>query len=324
MKEDPALNSNNLTLQQIREAHCRIRPYINRTPVMSSISLNNLVGSEVYFKCENFQKVGAFKARGAHNAVFSLSDSDAVAGVLTHSSGNHAAALALAAKNRGIPAFIVMPHNAPEVKKLSVKRYGGQISFCEPTLQARESTAASLVAHSGAQFIHPYDDLRVIAAQGTTALELLEEVQNLDLIVCPIGGGGLMSGVAFTAKSLFPNIIVVGAEPKAADDAYRSFHAKKILPSLNPQTIADGLLTSLGEKTFPLISSYVDDIITVSEDEIIKAMRTVWEVMKIIIEPSAAVAVAVLLENKIAMVNKRIGVILTGGNLDLNRLPWQK
>lgn len=323
MKAEYRNNNQLLTLPLIREAHVRIKPYINRTQVMASTSLNALAGAELYFKCENFQKVGAFKARGAHNAVFSLSESQARAGVVTHSSGNHAAALALAAKNRSIPAFIVMPANAPEVKKLSVKRYGGQITFCEPTLQARESTAASLVAQTGAKFIHPYDDLHVIAGQGTTALELLEEAPNLDMIVCPIGGGGLMSGVSFTAKSLVPNILVIGAEPQGADDAYRSFYSGKLIPSKNPQTIADGLLTSLGERTFPIICSYVDDIVTVTEDEIIRTMRIIWEVMKIIIEPSAAVSAAVVLERKLPVSNKRIGIILTGGNLDLNQLPWQ-
>lgn len=312
-----------LTLPLIQGTHACIRPYIHHTPVMASTSLNARTGAELYFKCENFQKVGAFKARGAHNAVFSLSDNAAQNGVITHSSGNHAAALALAARNRGIPAFIVMPSNAPEVKKESVKRYGGQITFCEPTLKARESTTQGLIAETGAQFIHPYDDLRVMAGQGTVGLELLSDVPHLDMIICPVGGGGLLSGVAVAAKSLHPHLLVIGAEPAAADDAYRSFKAGKLILSENPRTIADGLLTSLGERTFPLICAYVDEIVTVSEEEISDAMRLIWEVLKIIIEPSAAVSAAVVIGNKLPVVGKRIGVVLTGGNLDLNKLPWQ-
>jgi threonine dehydratase len=313
-----------LTIQDVRDAHQRIRPYVHRTPVMTSGSLNALAGAELFFKCENFQRVGAFKARGAHNAVFSLSEVEARRGVVTHSSGNHAAALALAARNRDIPAYIVMPSNAPEVKKRSVARYGGQITYCEPTLAAREMTAAALMEKTGATLIHPYNDLRVMAGQGTSALEFLEDVPQLDAIICPVGGGGHLSGVAVAAKGVKPSIRVIGAEPAAADDAYRSLQAGSIIPSSNPRTIADGLLTSLGDKTFAVIREFADEIATVSEEEIVSAMRLMWEVMKIVIEPSAAVSVAVALERKVPVAGRRIGVVLSGGNVDLDKLPWMK
>ncbi len=279
-----------LTLALIREAHARIRDSINRTPVMTSATLDALAGAKLFFKCENLQKVGAFKARGATNAVFSLSAAEARRGVVTHSSGNHAAALARAAKLRGIPAYIVMPDNAPRVKQESVRRYGGEIVLCEPTLEARESTAARLIAETGGAFIHPYDDLRVMAGQGTTAIEFLEDCPDLDLILCPVGGGGQLSGVAVAAKSISPNIEVIAVEPAAADDAARSFAAGYIIPSINPRTIADGLLTSLSEKTFAEVKQHVDDVVTVSEGGIVKAMRLIWEVMKLVVEPSGAVA----------------------------------
>lgn len=313
-----------LTLALIREAHARIKDKINRTPVLTSGTLDTAAGAQLFFKCENFQKVGAFKARGATNAVFLLSDEEAQHGVATHSSGNHAAALARAAGLRGIPAHIVMPHNAPQAKQAAVARYGGRIVFCEPTLEARESACARLIADTGAALIHPYDDLRVMAGQGTTAIEFLENVPELDFLLCPVGGGGQLSGVAVASKSIKPAIRVIGAEPAGADDAYRSFKAGHIIPSVNPKTIADGLRSSLGKLPFAEIQRYVDAIVTVSEESIVRAMRTIWEVMKIIVEPSAAVPYAVLLEGKLNIAAKRVGIILSGGNLDLNALPWMK
>jgi len=311
-----------LTLPLIREAHARIRDKINRTPVLTSETLAGQAGGALFFKCENFQKVGAFKARGATNAVFLLSDAEAQKGVATHSSGNHAAALARAAKLRGIPAHIVMPTNVPKAKEASVRRYGGQITFCEPTLAARESATARVMAETGAQLVHPYNDLRVMAGQGTAALELLEDVPDLDLILCPVGGGGLLSGTATAAKNLKPGIRIVAVEPAGADDAYRSFRAGRIVPGATANTIADGLRGALGDKTFAEIERYVDDIVTVSEPAIVQAMRALWEVMKIVVEPSAAVAYAAVVERKLDVAGKRVGIILTGGNLDLNDLPW--
>jgi threonine dehydratase len=312
-----------LTLRLIREAHARIRDKINRTPVMTSEMLDAMAAARLFFKCENMQKTGAFKARGATNAAFSLSDEEARRGVATHSSGNHAAALARAAKLRAIPAYIVMPNNAPKAKQASVRRYGGEIIFCEPTLAARESTASEVIERTGAAFIHPYNDLRVMAGQGTTAIELLEQVPDLDFILCPVGGGGQLSGIAVAAKALKPSIRVVGVEPAGADDAARSFKSGHIIPSVKPKSIADGLLTSLGEKPFVEIQRYVDDIVTVSEDSIINAMRLIWEVLKIVVEPSGAVAYAAVVELKIEFQGKRAGLILSGGNLDLDKLPWQ-
>jgi len=310
------------TLQDIRAAAERIAPYAHLTPVLTSESLNKMVGAELFFKCENFQKVGAFKFRGACNAVFSLSEAQAKCGVATHSSGNHAAALALAAKLRGISATIVMPSTAPNIKKAAVAGYGGKIIFCEPTLQAREDTLAAVVAETSAEVVHPYNDYRVIAGQGTAALELMSAVPDLDIVMSPVGGGGLLSGTAIATKSLSPSTLVVGAEPAGADDAFRSMRTGELVPSVHPKTIADGLLTSLGDKTFPLIQSLVSEIVTASEDAIIAAMRHTWERMKIIIEPSCAVPFATLLEKKFKFEGKRIGIILTGGNVDLDRLPW--
>ncbi len=311
-----------LTLRDIQEARERIRPYVHRTPVMTSASLDALTGAQIHFKCENFQKVGAFKARGAHNAVFSLSDAQASRGVVTHSSGNHGAAVALAARNRGIPAYVVMPSTAAEAKKSAVARYGGRVTLCEPTQESRESTARRLTAETGAHFVHPYNDLRVMAGQGTSALELLEDVPDLDLIVCPVGGGGQLSGVAVAAKGLRRGIRVVGAEPAAADDAQRSLRAGRLISAGNPLTIADGLRSSLGELSFALIQAHVDDIVTAGEESIVRAMRLVWEVMKIVIEPSSAVPVAVLLDRGLPAAGLRVGVILSGGNVDMDRLPW--
>ena len=310
------------TLLDVQAAAARIKPYAHRTPVLTCTSLDHLVGAQLFCKCENFQKVGAFKFRGACNAVFSLSDEEARPGVATHSSGNHAAAVALAARLRGIQAHIVMPDNAPAVKKAAVAGYGGTIVYCAPTLAARESTLERVVQETGATFIHPYNDARVIAGQGTAALELLTDVSDLDVIMAPVGGGGLLSGTAIVTAALSPSTQVIAAEPEAADDAYRSLQAGKILPALDPRTIADGLRTALGELTFAVIQQHVQQIVTVSEEAIIQAMRHVWERMKILIEPSAAVPIAVLLEKKIALTGKRVGVILSGGNTDLDRLPW--
>jgi threonine dehydratase len=313
---------NELTLEHIREAHARIRDKINRTPVMTSHTLDEQAGATLYFKCENFQKVGAFKARGATNAVFMLSDEEARRGVATHSSGNHAAALSRAAGLRGIPAHIVMPTNVPKAKQASVRRYGGLITFCEPTIASREATAARVVAQTGAQLVHPYNDLRVMAGQGTAALELLEEVPDLDLVLAPVGGGGLISGTAVAAKGSKPGIRVIAVEPEGADDASRSFRANRILGNEHPMTVADGLRGQLGEHTFRTIRKSVDDIVTVSEAAIVQSMRTIWEVMKILVEPSAAVPYAALIERKIDVGGKRIGIIVSGGNLDLDELPW--
>jgi threonine dehydratase len=313
-----------LTLALIRDAHARIKDKINHTPVLTSATLDAAAHAQIFFKCENLQKVGAFKARGATNAVFLLSAEEARRGVATHSSGNHAAALARAAGLRQIPAHIVMPNNAPQAKQAAVARYGGRIILCEPTLAARETTAARVIADTGATLIHPYDDLRVMAGQGTTALELLESVPELDMILCPVGGGGQLSGVAVATKNIKPNIRVIGVEPAGADDAYRSFKAGHIIPSVHPQTIADGLRSSLGKKPFVEIQHYVDAIVTVSEESIVRAKRTIWEVMKIIVEPSGAVPYAALLEGKLDAAGKRIGLILSGGNLDLDLLPWMK
>jgi len=312
-----------VTLTDIQQAAERIKPYIHRTPVITNESLNQQVGAQVYLKCENLQKVGAFKFRGACNAVYSLSDEEAARGVCTHSSGNHAQALALAARMRGIPAYIVMPNNAPSVKKNAVAGYGGQITFCEPTLDARESTLARIANETGATVVHPYDNERVIAGQGTATVELLDSVPELDVIITPVGGGGLLSGTSITAKGLKPNIHVIAGEPEMADDAYRSMKEGKIIPSVHPKTIADGLLTSLSDRTFSIIQQNVEQVVTVSEQGIIDSMKFIWERAKIVIEPSAAVPVAVLWEKKIDLSGLKVGVILSGGNVDLNRLPWQ-
>ncbi len=304
------------------KAHELIRPLVHRTPVLTSRSINLITSAQLFFKCENLQKVGAFKFRGACNAVFSLSDEQVARGVCTHSSGNHAAALALAARLRGVPAYIVMPNNAPSIKKKAVEGYGAQITFCEPTLASRESTLAEIAAMTGATEIHPYNNFEVIAGQGTAAKELLEEVGPLDILLCPIGGGGLLSGTSITGRELNPKGMVIAAEPEGADDAYRSFHAKKLILSVNPKTIADGLLTSVGEINFRIIQRKTDEIVTVSERGIVQAMRMIWERMKIIVEPSSAVALAAILENKVEVKDKKIGVILSGGNVDLDNLPF--
>ncbi len=312
-----------ITLADIRLAAERIRPYVHRTPVMTCSTLDRQVGAQVFLKCENLQRVGAFKFRGACNAVFSLAEDETRHGVVTHSSGNHAQALALAARLRGIPAYIVMPRTAPAVKKAAVAGYGGQITFCEPTLEARETTQAQVVARTGATPIHPYNDPRIIAGQGTAALELLEEVPDLDVILAPVGGGGLLSGTAVAAQGLKPGIRVIAGEPEGADDACRSLAAGRILPSVDPRTIADGLLTSLGELTFAIIREQVERIVPVSEAGIVAAMRFLWERAKLLVEPSAAVPVGVLWERRAGLEGLRVGVVLSGGNVDLDRLPWQ-
>ncbi|HMR98177.1 MAG TPA: pyridoxal-phosphate dependent enzyme [Anaerolineales bacterium] len=312
------------TIQDIHEAAERIKPYAHRTPVMTNESLNQRVGAQVFLKCENFQKVGAFKFRGACNAVFSLSDEEAKHGVCTHSSGNHAQALALAARMRGIAAHIVMPENAPQVKKDAVAGYGGRITYCEPTQPAREATLRRVAESTGAALIHPFDNERVIAGQGTAALELLADVPELDAIIAPIGGGGLLSGTSIAATELNKEIRVIGGEPEIANDSFRSLQAGKVLPSENPKTIADGLLTSLSELTFSIIQSRVEQIVTVSEQSIVDAMKFIWERAKIVIEPSSAVAVAVLWEKKVDLSGLKVGVILSGGNVDLGKLPWGK
>ncbi len=310
------------SLADIRAAAARIAPYAHRTPVLTCASLDAITGANLFFKCENFQKAGAFKFRGACNAVFSLPDDAAARGVVTHSSGNHAAALALAARLRGTTARIVMPNNAPEVKKAAVAGYGGTITFCEPTLAARESTTARIIDETGAELVHPYNDYRVIAGQATAALELIEDGPDLDVIMAPVGGGGLLAGTALSANYLSSKTRVIAAEPSGADDARRSLEAGRIIPSEAPKTIADGLLTSLGDKTFPIIQKYVSAIHTVSDGEISAAMRLVWERMKIVIEPSAAVPLASVLERKFDPSGLRIGIILSGGNVDLGRLPF--
>jgi threonine dehydratase len=310
-----------LKFSDIADAYDRIRDKIKHTPVLTSETLDEAAEASLFFKCENLQNAGAFKARGATNAVFSLTNEEAVRGVVTHSSGNHAAALARAAKLRSIPAYIVMPNNAPNAKQASVRRYGGEIVFCEPTLAAREAAAAEVMVRTGAEFVHPYNDYRVMAGQGTTALELLDQVPDLDLILCPVGGGGHISGIAVAAKHL-NQVEVVGAEPTGADDAFRSFRSGKIIPMDSPSTIADGLRTSLGERPFAVIRELVDDIVTVTDDAIVRAMRVIWDVLKTVVEPSGAVAYAVVHDRALDVRGRRVGVVLTGGNLDLDALPW--
>lgn len=310
------------SFQDIQKAHLRIRKHIHATPVHTSYGINRITGAILYFKCENFQKAGAFKFRGATNALFSLSEKDAKRGVATHSSGNHAAALALAAGLRQVKCYVVMPHNAPKVKVEAVKGYGAEITFCEPTLQSRESTLKKLIEKNGAVFIHPYDNHEVICGQGTAAIEFLREIPDLDIIMTPIGGGGLFSGTLISARAVLPEIKIYGAEPKNADDAYRSFKSKRLIPSDRPNTIADGLLTSLSALTFKIITEKADDIITVSEEAIIEAMKLIWERMKIVVEPSAAVPLGVVLENKELFKNKKTGLILSGGNIDVTKIPF--
>lgn len=311
-----------INLDTIRAAHERIRRHIHRTPVLTNSWLNDACRASLFFKCENFQKVGAFKARGATNAVFALDDETARRGVATHSSGNHGAAVARAAKLRGIPAHIVMPSNSAKVKIRAVESYSAQVAFCEPTEEARENKCAEVINQTGATLIHSFENEHVIAGQGTAAMELLEDIPNLDVIMCPVGGGGLLSGTAIAAKSMRPQIKVIAVEPENADDAAQSFRAGRRLVTEKKFTIADGLRTNIGEPNFAIIQQYVDDIVTVSEKAIISAMRTIWETMKIVIEPSAGVPYAAIVEHIVDVEGKSVGIILTGGNVDLDTLPW--
>ena len=312
------------SITDIQAAHSRIRPFIHWTPVLSSSLINRITGAQIFFKCENFQKVGAFKFRGATNAVLQLSDAEKKRGVVTHSSGNHAAALAHAANKAGVRAYIVMPETAPSVKKEAVAGYGAEITFCKPTLQSREDTANEIIGRTGAVLIHAYDNQNVICGQGTAALELLGEKPGLDIVIAPVGGGGLLSGTTIAAKGISGDIKVIGAEPANADDACRSLKAGKIIPSINPETIADGLLTSLSERTYFIIKNYSDGIFTASEELIIAAMKLVWERMKIVIEPSSATALAIVMANNDYFSGKKVGIILSGGNVDLAKLPFQE
>ena len=308
------------TLDDVREAAMRIAPWVHRTPVLSSSRLDERAGATLFFKCENLQRVGAFKARGATSAVLRLDGPARERGVVTHSSGNHAAALALAARNAGIPAWVVMPRNAPLPKVESVRRLGGEIVFCEPTLEAREATCAEVGSRTGATLVHPYDDHAVIAGQGTATLELREQVEALDAVVVPVGGGGLLAGTSVVGRAF--GFDVYGAEPEAVDDAARSLATGVRQPPTGGTTVADGLRTALGVRPFEIIRRNVTDIATVSDEQIVAAMRLVWEVMKIVIEPSSAVPVAALLEHRLPVAGRRVGVILTGGNVDLDALPW--
>ncbi|MDW8330398.1 MAG: pyridoxal-phosphate dependent enzyme [Cyclobacteriaceae bacterium] len=308
-----------ITRETIEQAHERIKPYIHRTPVMTSAGLNEATGCSLYFKCENFQKIGAFKARGAVNAVLSLSPEARSKGIATHSSGNHAQAVARAARIAGVPAYIVMPRNAPEIKKRGVRAYGGQIFECEPTQEAREQMLAHVVQETGATLVHPFNDYAVIAGQATAAKELIEDVPvKLDVVLTPVGGGGLLSGTILAIKFFSPRTEVIAGEPAGSDDAYRSLQSGKI-ETAQAQTIADGLLTSLGDKTFAIIREHIGEIITVTDEEIVQAMRMIWERMKIIIEPSCAVPFAAVLKAKEKFSGKNVGIILSGGNVDLER-----
>ena len=317
-----------VTVDAVREAHERIEGFVHRTPLMRSGSLNTLTSADIVFKCENLQRAGVFKARGAFNAVYSLTDAEAIRGVVTSSSGNQAAALSLAASSRGIPAHIAMPRCALKSKVNAVRRYGGNIVWVEskgavPTSDEYEATAARIQSETQANAVHPYNDRRTIAGQGTCALEIIDERRNLDFLLAPVGGGGLLAGSSVVFKALSARTRVIGCEPEMADDAYRSFRAGSIVPQLDPRTIADGLRTSLGDITFPLIAHNVDDIVTVSEEAIIGAMRLMWETLKIIVEPSSAVPVAAALERKIPLCGKTVAIILSGGNVDLDNLPWR-
>ena len=312
----------------VRAAATRIRPHAKRTPTLTSSSLDARFGARLFFKCENFQRTGAFKFRGACNAVFAMPDALAQRGVATHSSGNHAAALALAARLRGVRCHVAIPRDAAAVKQAAVAGYGAAIRLCEPTLEAREATLDAIVAETGATVVHPYDDRRVIAGQGTAVQELIEQAPPLDVVLTPIGGGGLTAGTALVVAALAPKTRMVAVEPAGADDACRSFRTGKRLPSTAPRTIADGLLTSVGVRNFALMQRLVDDVVTVGEDAIVAAMRLLWERMKLVVEPSAAVPLAALLEDRLASLGKsgtakpRIGIVLSGGNVDLDRLPW--
>ncbi|WP_412051780.1 MULTISPECIES: beta-hydroxyaspartate dehydratase BhcB [unclassified Hoeflea] len=312
------------TFDDVVSAHERIRPYIHHTPVLTSSYLDELTGAHLFFKCENFQKAGAFKVRGASNAVFGLSEEMAKRGVATHSSGNHALSLSYAAGQRGIPCTVVMPHTAPQAKKDAVRGYGGKIIECEPSTSSREATFAEVVAKTGAEFVHPYNDPRVIAGQATCSRELLGQVDGLDAVVAPIGGGGMISGTCLSLSTLSPGIQIYAAEPDQADDAARSFRAGHIIADDAPVTVADGLKVPLKELTWHFVQNFVTDVLTASEDEIVEAMKLIWKRMKIVMEPSSAVPLATILRNPDVFRGKRIGVIITGGNVDLDHLPWNQ
>ena len=312
------------TFDDVLAAHARVAPYIHRTPVLTSSFLNELTGAELFFKCENFQKAGAFKVRGACNAVFGLTDEMAAKGVATHSSGNHALSLSYAAGRRGIPCHVVMPRTAPQAKKDAVLGYGGQITECEPSTSSREAVFAEVQARTGTEFVHPYNDPRVIAGQGTCSRELLEQVDGLDAVIAPIGGGGMISGTCLTLSTLAPGVEVFAAEPLNADDAARSFRAGKIIADDAPETVADGLKVPLKDLTWHFVSRHVTDVLTATEDQIVEAMKLIWKRMKIVMEPSSAVPLASILANRDRFKGRRVGVIVTGGNVDLDRLPWMK
>jgi len=311
------------TFDDVLAAHQRIEPHIHRTPVLTSRMLNQLAGAELFFKCENLQRAGAFKARGASNAVFSLSDAQAARGVATHSSGNHGTCLSFAASRRGIPCTVVMPRTAPQAKKDAVRGYGGRVVECEPSTSSREAVFAEVVKESGAEFVHPYNDHRVIAGQATCSRELIEQVEGLTAVIAPIGGGGMVSGTCLTLSNLAPGIAIYAAEPEQADDAYRSFKAGHIIADDAPETIADGLKVPLKELTWHFVRNHVTDILTASEQEIVDAMKLIWKRLKIVTEPSSAVPLATILKNKHIFAGQRVGIIITGGNVDLDKLPWQ-
>lgn len=310
------------TLEDMRTARARITPHIHVTPVLTSRMLDELSGAELFFKSENFQKAGAFKARGASNAVFGLSDEQAARGVATHSSGNHGTCLSYAAKQRGIPCTVVMPRTAPQAKKDAVMGYGGRVVECEPSTSSREAVFAEVVAETGAEFVHPYNDHRVIAGQATCSAELIEQVEGLDAVVAPIGGGGMVSGTCLTLSGLAPQMKIYAAEPEQADDAFRSFKAGHIIADDAPNTVADGLKVPLKELTWHFVQKQVTDILTASEEEIVEAMKLIWKRLKIVMEPSSAVPLATILKNPQIFAGKRVGVIVTGGNVDLDKLPW--
>lgn len=312
------------TYEDVLEAHARIAPHIHRTPVLTSSYLNGVTGAELFFKCENFQKAGAFKVRGACNAVFGLREDQLEKGVATHSSGNHALSLSYAAGRRGIPCQVVMPRTAPQAKKDAVRGYGGVITECEPSTSSREAVFAEVQAATGADFVHPYNDPRVIAGQGTCSRELMEQVEGLDAVVAPIGGGGMISGTCLTLSTIAPHVRIYAAEPLNADDAARSFRAGHIIADDAPETVADGLKVPLKDLTWHFVKNHVTDVLTATEEEIIDAMKTTWKRMKIVIEPSCAVPLAVILKNPEVFRGKRVGVIITGGNVDLDKLPWIK
>lgn len=321
---DALTTADSLTIADMRAAHDRIRPHINCTPVLRSDYLDDLTGARLFFKCENFQEAGAFKVRGACNAVFGLNEVAAKRGVATHSSGNHALSLSYAASRRGIPCNVVMPRTAPQAKKDAVRRYGGIITECEPSTTSREAVFAEVQARTGGEFVHPYNDPRVITGQATCSAELLEQTDGLDAVVAPIGGGGMISGTCLTLSNLAPEVQIYAAEPEQADDAYRSFKAGHIIADDAPNTIADGLKVPLKENTWHFVSNFVSDIHTASEDEIVAAMKTTWKHLRIVMEPSSAVPLATILKHPEVFKGKRVGVIITGGNVDLDKLPWTR